>query len=268
MTVSDKTIPWIGTPFGNSDPFLDYSFYKDGITAKMTVPDGNGGTRFNRHMMNGIGYLATLGTCLVEYGYPFSEEDIQRAEVFGGYPQGAIVYRIYDGGYVVEYKSKVDNNLNPTPELEDGIPVEDDYWMPLYETTQIVTVPNYNEELASIEQKIKEENIINNGFRVALDVPQSALVVVSRTFDDWPSSKGPQNFYAYSLPNIMVVASYNEGNPVQLDTLPMTNGKTSQVSIPMGKGRISVTGEDYLYSRFGSITISIKAYKMGIATNG
>lgn len=110
----------------------------------MTVPTENGGARFTRHQMNGVGYLATLGAFLDRVGYPYGKERLD-PETFGGYPKGAILMTM-DDGLVREYISLVDNNTHPLPkESADGTYVGDEWWAPTIPTESASFFPNFSE---------------------------------------------------------------------------------------------------------------------------
>lgn len=266
MDVLGRDLPLLATPIAYDDKFLDYSFYKTGITESMTVPAVNGGTRFNRHMMNGIAYLASLGTFLWEWGYPFSEHDMQRAAQIGGYPQGAIVYLMTDSGYVVEYVSKIDNNTNPIPELQDGVPVEDEYWKPLYESMQIITVPDYSNQIATVTKTFGQYDTMGRSFSLSLNIPQPCMVVATRsiTANQVNGGQFPTPTF-YGIPIINISAAYSNGEKVLLDTFSMSVGVEESKSFPMGEGTVFVESTNYNRGVYGDITITISAYAMGTA---
>ena len=261
MTAAGREIPTLAVPFANSDAFLDYSFYRDGITPSMTIPTGNGGSPFTRHQMNGVGYLASLGFYLWQMGYPFSKEDVAKAATFGGYPKGAIIFFKHDSGYVVEYESKVDNNLNPIPSLQGNTPVEDDYWKPLYETLQKISVPNYETVLAEVNQTVTPDDVVDNSFSVSLSIPSSAMVAVSRTLKDY--SNLTRVNIVYGVPLIEVKALQDNGKSVALGTMPLSDGSSSGFSFPMGPGTVVVSSSNYNAAIYGNIDISITAYSLG-----
>lgn len=139
-----NNIPLVMTPFADGDSAKDYSFLESGITHQMTVPTENGGARFTRHQMNGVGYLATLGAYLDRVGYPYGKERLDPS-TFGGYPKGAILIT-EDDGLVREYISLVDNNTHPLPkESADGTYVGDEWWAPTIPTESASFFPNFSE---------------------------------------------------------------------------------------------------------------------------
>ena len=135
-------IPLVLTPFADGDAEKDFSFFGSGITRQMTVPTENGGARFTRHQMNGIGYLATLGAFLDRVGYPYGKERLDPSS-FGGYPKGAILMTM-DNNVVREYVSLVDNNTHPLPrESADGTYVGDEWWAPTIPTESASFFPSF-----------------------------------------------------------------------------------------------------------------------------
>ena len=141
MTSFDN-VPLVLTPFADGDVSKDFSFFQDGIIRQMTVPTENGGARFTRHQMNGIGYLATLGAFLDRVGYPYGRERLDPS-LFGGYPKGAILMT-QENNRVREYISLVDNNTHPLPtEDEDGTYVGNEWWAPTIPTDSASFYPSF-----------------------------------------------------------------------------------------------------------------------------
>lgn len=127
--INTNGIPMVDTPFASGNQFkvLDLDFLKDGVSRAMVMPTANGGTKFSRSHLNGIGYWATIGAFLDRIGYPYGI-DKSRAEEIGGYPKGAILVT-EDDDYVREYVSLVENNTHPLPqEASDGTYEGDQYW--------------------------------------------------------------------------------------------------------------------------------------------
>ena len=144
MTNFDN-IPLVLTPFADNDAQKDFSFFESGITRQMTVPDANGGAKFTRHQMNGIGYLATLGAFLDRIGYPYGKERLDPTS-FGGYPKGAILMT-QENGHVREYISLIDNNIHPLPtEAEDGTYQGNEYWAPTIPTESASFFPDFSSQ--------------------------------------------------------------------------------------------------------------------------
>ena len=264
-------IPWLSGPWAKSDKFLNYKdVYKDGITSQYTIPPQYGGKRFDYHMMNGMGYLATVGTFLWQCGYPFSEHDIEMSKEFGGYPKGAVVYTVNKDGYLVEYRSKIDNNMNPLPSFVNGAPVEDDYWLPLYELDSTVGIPNFKKVIAQTSKKINYESFqssassgaaefSDNTFSVSLDISSPSWVVVERTMTDWRDLD--RIVLTYGTPDINVMAYYGDES-VQIDSLPVESGKTATASFPMDTGTVAVESSNYNWKLYDEIIIKITAYEI------
>ncbi len=262
MTHEEQEIPVVSVPFANADVFKDYEFYKSGITAEMTVPKVNGGKGFNRHMMNGLGYLATLGTCMTYWGYPFSKVDIEKAKEFGGYPKGAIVYVINEDGYVVEYESKVDNNEAAIPDLVDGMPVENDYWRPLYETQYHATAPDFSRKTKEVSRSVSFGGPEWNG-TIELELDEPSWVEVMRTIGGWDELDRIDTIFGG--PEVAVFADYGDApgqDSVTIDTLPASLGATAKTSFPMGKGKVRVEVFANNPDEFGSIDVNIAAYHL------
>ena len=124
-------IPFVVVPFADNDQqkVADISFLRSGVTPAMSIPTQNGGIKFTRNMLNGIGYFATLGGYLDRIGYPYGKERDRGAD-FKGYPKGAILIS-EDDDYVREYVSQIDNNTMPLPqEAADGTYEGNEYWKP------------------------------------------------------------------------------------------------------------------------------------------
>ena len=129
--VNTSKIPFVETPFATADEFkvTDIDFLRNGVSRAMVTPYANGGMRFSRNYLNGIGYFATIGAFLDRMGYPYGI-DRGRAEEIGGYPKGAILIT-EDDDYVREYVSQIDINTEPLPkEAADGTYVGNEFWKP------------------------------------------------------------------------------------------------------------------------------------------
>lgn len=258
MEVKGRRIPTLATPFANDDMLLDYSFYEKGITPEMSTPVKAGGTPFTHHMMNGIGYLATLGTFLWQQGYPFSQYDISRATAFGGYPKGAVIYTITEEGMVLEYESKTDNNLSPLPPLESGVPKEDDNWRPLYEVTQVFPGAKFASPSQTISTTINNTNIVNNSFSVSMDISSPSMVTITRTIKRLDSISKVE--LLYGIPILEITASYEDSSSVTIGELPVSLGRSASISIPMSDGKISFKSNSYNYDVYGDMEVSLTAY--------
>lgn len=181
MTQSDyDNIPLIMTPFADSDAAKDYSFFNTGITHEMTVPVENGGVRFSRHQMNGIGYLATLGAYLDRMGYPYGRERLDPTS-FGGYPKGAILMT-QDDNLVREYVSLVDNNTHPLPrESTDGTYVGDEWWAPTIPTDSASFFPNFSSRERVSKISIGP-TVFTERVKQHIDIGETAWYHVTRRF--------------------------------------------------------------------------------------
>lgn len=264
MKAIDSPVPTIEMPFAYDDVLRNYDYYKTGITAEMTVPGVNGGTRFDRHMMNGMGYLSSLGTFLWQCGYPFSREDMEKVSAaIGGYPKGAIVYVIHDDGYLVEYVSKVDDNQNPIPDIDNGVPVEDDNWKPLYETVSLATVPNFTSITAEASASFSiEENDDETSFHLDMEVDKPSMVVATCAITDWPKIAKIQT--VLGVPRIAVSVKYGDNaQPIELGQMSVTAGGTAMQSFPLEGGTITIGSSNYNFSVYGEITVDMKAYALG-----
>lgn len=178
-------IPLVLTPFADGDSQKDFSFFESGITRQMTVPTENGGARFTRHQMNGIGYLATLGAFLDRVGYPYGKERLDPSS-FGGYPKGAILMTM-DDNLVREYVSLVDNNTHPLPrESADGTYVGDEWWAPTIPTESASFFPSFAS--ASVYKSLVIGPAVDTSTAAygAVDVEDTAWYSIERTFSTEP----------------------------------------------------------------------------------
>lgn len=264
MKAADTKVPTIEMPFAYQDPMRDYSFYKTGVTPAMTAPATNGGSRFTRHQMNGIGYLASLGTFLWQCGYPFSREDVTKvSSAIGGYPKGAIVYTIDSSGYLVEYISKVDDNTNPLPESSGTLPEENDYWAPLYETVYQATVPNYETTTSTVQETFSASySDGDTAFNLEMNVTEPTMVVVECTIAQWANLN--KLLTVFGAPSIIVQAQYGSSSPVTIGKLQIENSGTAVLSVPMGSGKVIVSSQNYNYDVYGDVTVTMNAYRMGV----
>lgn len=265
MKSTDLAYPGIASPFANGDVFRDYEFYKDGFTAQLLAPVSQGGKPFNRHMLNGLGYLATVGTFLSEVGYPFETAKVSEiAEKFGGYPKGAIVNTINENGWVVEYRSLVDDNTNPIPDFDEvaHIPVANEFWQPLYETIQLVGVPNYGSVIKSTMQTVVVDSMVDNTFIVLLDeIPDDAMIVASRTISNFDNLEKIN--LIYGAPTITCSVKNADGTSVELGSMPLSNGMTDMQVFPVpANSSVIVSSTNYNTAVYGDITVSINAYSM------
>ena len=248
--------PILFEPFGASDKRRTYDMVKggEGITHEMTVPIANGGTPFTRHNMNGFGYYATLGTYLIQRGYPMGIWRQEYAEKIGGYPQGAILAYVDENGYVVEYESKVDNNLESFPSLAAGAMEENDFWRPLTYTTTYLGVPNYSNLIESISNTFWESDM-SRGIELRLTLSQDAYVKVSREISEYydvVKTLDAINQYDCQI--------YQESNGVAtlLTTIVTATGQSASVCLPMAKDTTVLVKMD-------PVTISAVNYRLDMA---
>lgn len=107
--------------FPKSSPDQDTINYQYGIPAGFCVPNGAGGIKFTRQMMNRLGFMATQFGFLFQCGIPVTfSKDV--SDEIGGYPKGAILkYIKITNGYrlVADVISLVDDNKYDF--TEDGV---------------------------------------------------------------------------------------------------------------------------------------------------
>ena len=149
-----KEIP-ISRPFGDGD--AQRSLPEGGcFTRVYSTPVSNGGRRVSRHDLNGLGYLATLGTFLDSYGYQYEWRDLSGV---GGYPKGALVSK-FDKNGLKQYVSVEDNNTKE-PQFEDAVTDESgevNGWKPLFRTKEYNFFPDYESKEKIWEYHVTPSN--------------------------------------------------------------------------------------------------------------
>ena len=173
-----KEIP-ISRPFGDND--YQRSLPNGGAFGKdYSTPISNGGRRVSRHELNGLGYLATLGTFLDSYGYQPEWRDLS---AIGGYPKGAIVSKIDNNG-VRQYVNLEDGNTKE-PQFEDALTdasSEENGWKPLFRTKEYNFFPDYDSKELIWEYHVTPSNPLA-GKEIAIAEP--GWVLVERSIDNW-----------------------------------------------------------------------------------
>lgn len=256
---SDIEYVTIQTPFGASDQYRSYEILEGGkgITHKMTIPVANGGKPFTRHDMNGFGYYATLGTYLVQQGYPMGIWRAETAAAIGGYPKGAILAYIDDKGYVVEYESKVDNNTESFPSLDAGRLEENDYWRPLTYTTSYLGVINTNNLIGSKSEKFGSRALLS-GVEMQMELTENAYVRVSRDILNY--SGVAQVFDAQAQYSCQIYQQDENNKLLLLDTIATMAGESAAAVLPMAKGTTVVVKVPPAPLEYSDMQIAIDAY--------
>lgn len=231
------------------------------FTKENCTPASMGGKPISRHMMNKLGYLATIGSYLDRIGYPYGNvplidmNDPTKDDRSYGYPKGAIV-SVFDeeNKRLREYLSLVDNNTDLTPwartfggEKEIAVEDTDEFWAsnqnwkPLYSLRQHSYFPDY-----SNQQELLNETVYDTlGQTVAVG---DGWVNVTRTIPNFDSIPKSQMF---ANPNEMsvTVSMVDKDNPddrtldAPITTIMPYEGMTATRTLPIGAGsiRVSVT---------------------------
>ena len=254
-----NNIPLVLTPFADADSSKDYSFFQSGVTRQMTVPTENGGARFTRHQMNGIGYLATLGAYLDRVGYPYGKERLDPT-TFGGYPKGAILMT-QENGIVREYVSLVDDNTHPLPtEEEDGTYVGNEWWAPTIPTESTSFYPNFSDVKFTGQITIGPIAYGKSAYQ-DMTISDTGWYSITRTFsnDSWgqiPLSGVVQlSQYLFSIE--IQGDGLSNGVWVRLEQQDGILGATSTCLVPISKGN---TIRFNAYNRYFDATNKTELY--------
>ena len=192
---------WIGDPESADDaPENDRSMPTE-FTKANCVPASMGGKPITRHMMNKLGYLATIGSFLDRIGYPYGNvpldwNHLPSKENVGGYPKGAII-TIYDEEKKVtrQFQSLVDNNVNTDPwDYATGTLGEANadadtmtfwtsrgYWKPLFRLNEYNYFPDYSTKIEIFNESVYTTTKFN------LTVENPGWLYVRRYIPDWDS---------------------------------------------------------------------------------
>lgn len=252
-------IPFVLVPFADNDQqkVANINFLRSGVTAAMSIPTTNGGMKFTREMLNGIGYFATLGGYLDRIGYPYGK-DRDRGTDFKGYPKGAILIS-EDNDYVREYVSQIDNNTMPLPqEAADGTYEGNEYWKPT-----LPPVVDFFPDLTTYVHKGSSGSVTGTGtFRYVADEDGWYELEMNFTGYRWPTEA------KYSNPLYEALCSVTTGNGFELcrldgrfSVLDKRDADSRQyprtcTTIPLKKGvginfKYRLTDEEGYYAHIG-----------------
>ena len=216
---TEYNVPLLSDPIGSGDVNRSYEAITDeGVTRDMCIPTESGGRPFSRHDMNGLAYASSIGTFLHQMGYPTGEMRKETAEKIGGFPKGAILSFIDDNGFLIEYVSKVDDNMADFPSYDGGNLIEDDYWKPVITTRQYVGSIDTDTVLASKEFSTKD-----NEFDFSMEIKEDSFCTI--TINAGSFSNNFQFWLFLGFPDIEVYCKGPSGNIVVLGTMqPVGNG--------------------------------------------
>lgn len=228
-------IPLVVSPFAAYDSQKDYSFYKDGITRQMTVPAENGGARFTRHQMNGIGYLATLGAFLDRVGYPYGRERLDPSS-FGGYPKGAILMTQEDG-CVREYVSLIDNNTHALPVETNGEYKGNEWWAPTIPTDSASFFPSFADPTVFSSFTMGPISFDKDAYKT-VDISETGWYSVQRTFQYTSRTevKGAARLSSIKCSIRLHGDGLSNGAWVLTEPLNGILGETASTLIPVAQG--------------------------------
>lgn len=260
-----ERLPIMWRPIGTEDVDRNYDcVYGGEISSELSVPTEQGGVRFNRHMMNGIAYAASVGTVLQQYGYPIGERRKEISDIIGGFPKGAVLTFIDDNGYVLEYESKVDDNEADFPSYDGKILVEDDNWRPVITTNQYFGIPDFT----NIISQVNVEGVKDSSFTFSTPELKSDAYVVIEAQTPNLHNEGKWDVL-FGFPDIEVFTIGPSGNTVILGRIQIggTSEKiTSTYTVGVGS-KIGVMCKNYNYSVYNDFNLNIMAYGMTTGTS-
>lgn len=248
--LSDFDFPKILMPFAASDPDRTIPQAGDGFLAKQATPVYNGGTQITRHDLNGLGYLATIGSFLERVGYP--NADIGRQAGYS-YPKGAIITEV-EGDTVCEWVSLHDNN-NQQP-YGTSIGDVDAYtetgsWAPVHKVKNYNFFPDYSNPKTLLSTKILQ------GTTLSVTSDTSGWVLVKRTINNWDELTPTEIFSNVCTVDIAGNNPYRVGSIDELG-IQSYEGKVASRLFPLQKNlelRCVFVNEIYK-----SITVEVLLY--------
>jgi hypothetical protein len=266
MATSEK-IPFVSVPFADQDQtkVADLDFLKSGVTSSMLIPTEQGGRKFSRSMLNGIGYFATLGGFLDRIGYPYGIEKDRGAD-FNGYPKGAILIS-EDDDYVREYVSQEDNNTNPLPqEATDGTYKGDEHWKPT-----LPPVADFFPDYSTYTSKFFKD-VVGTG-TVQYTIDEDGWYEFSASFSggDWPAEATYNNILYRATCSVLLNSSTeickldgrfsskltdeslnNRVYPIVMSTVPLKKGMLVSMNYRFSTEQTSGYGVRLRVKRWGA----------------
>ena len=257
----------LSTPFGFSDSELTVP---SEFGPKYATPVSNGGSPMSRHDMNGLGFLATIGTFLdsIGYQYPYNAYMAQR----NGYPMGAVVSYIDNNWRLRQFVNTRENNPLPTEEFDEVLndtSMIRNGWKPLYEINNYNFFPDY-----SSRTLVREISIMPPlpATRIPVTISEPGWILIERTIDNWDDaneaygSLSPAEREKFSVANYVSLSAH-AGTPTDavnfnvydLFTMTYSEGRVASRLIP-SNGGVYITGKCAL--PVTSMTVRIYRFDM------
>ena len=247
---------WIGDSQASADAPENDKSMPMMFTKENCIPTSMGGKPISRHMMNKLGYLATIGSYLDRIGYPYGTErpDWSSFPVEGvaGYPKGAII-SIYDENNkrMREYLSLTDNNTDTSPwDAVDGNQNLADYsdydtqrywdsnpnWKPLFKLEEANYFPDY-----SSKTELINESYYTSG-KKSITLSSPGWLYIKRTISEFDTI---DKTTLVSNPTAMSVTVTANDNRLTATTISPLEGKEATRLLPFGEGNVtfSVTND-------------------------
>lgn len=109
--------------------------FEDGIPANFSAPKSQGGSYFQRGMMNAIGHMASANSFFHQCG-GYHSFDQEVCDAIGGYPKGCVLHWLTDGKYISVESLVEDNTWDFTKNSIDGV-----HWRIV--SSDAITIPTY-----------------------------------------------------------------------------------------------------------------------------
>ena len=226
----------------------------EGVTRNMCIPTESGGRTFSRHDMNGLAYASSIGTFLHQMGYPTGEMRKATAEKIGGFPKGAILSFIDDNGFVLEYISKVDDNMADFPSYDGNNLVENDYWKPVITTRQYIGSIDTDTVIASKEFTTKDRE-----FNFSMEVPDDAFCSITVQAGSYSTNFTFWRFLGF--PDVEVYCKGPSGNTVVLGSIEVAGnfGEVTQTHMVCKGSTIGIRCSNFNSDVIGSLACKMVA---------
>ena len=252
---NNPMVPTFSGPFGVSDNAREYPRQ---FTTAYSTPVSNGGLKLTRHLMNGLGYYATIGTFLDSVGYRYGWN--QNNASFGGYPKGAIV-SILEDNYLYEFLNIVDNNTQkpilPTSGTLTEDVLEENGWKLINSIRNHNFFPNYE------SRTLINEFIVTSKLDRTLSLSSEGWILIERTLENWEDLTVPEILgYAPAYPSRLWYAAneaWNEQNVSETDVINQFEGKVASRFLPCS-GTVNLRAE--IGNPVTSMTVRLYFYEM------
>lgn len=179
------TFPYLTTPFGVGDMALHIPDDGRGFRPQLASPSQKDSLKLDRHLMNGVGYLATLGLYLDSIGYRYPYSSWVSTQIHG-YPKGAIVTDT--SGF--EWINTKENNEQDYPDSNiSDYSYESQGWQPVYKIRNFSFWPDYNKRTLILSRTFSQKTYTT----LKVTVPNK-WILVRRTITNWDTLAPEQLF--------------------------------------------------------------------------